>query len=170
MADFGLALDFMLSHEGGRRGHPSDPGGETCYGLSRRSYPDLDFDTLTKEQAAWIYKRDIWRPAALDVLSENVAVKVFDMAVNMGTRPAIRRLQRALNYLDALEEPLRLDGILGRLTAHAEKKQTKTKGGEADLMLALKGYHFDHYRRLVESDDTHYDVFARGWLRRAFDG
>lgn len=164
---FDAAFDFLLKHEGGYANDPCDPGGETCYGLSRRQYPHLDFSELTVADARHIYERDYWFPGNFQALPGPVAAKVFDMAVNMGVRAGIRKLQRAVNYTVVREEELRLDGVLGRETAHNAKTAYQTY--PEDLMRALIGYHFDHYRRLVESDFTNFEVFAMGWLRRAFD-
>ena len=161
------AFAFLVKHEGGYAFDPRDPGGETCYGLSRRWHPNLDLENLTEAEAREVYHREYWKPGNFAALPAPVAIKVFDMCVNMGFRAGVRKLQRSLNYLKVLEESLRLDGVIGRLTDDATTRVWQLMPD--DLMHALVGYHFDHYRRLVESDSTHYEVFARGWLRRAFD-
>jgi len=33
------AVEMVLAHEGGYVNDPNDPGGETKYGISKRSYP-----------------------------------------------------------------------------------------------------------------------------------
>ena len=55
MKDFDKALKFVLKWEGGYSNDPNDPGGETKYGISKRSYPELDISKLTLEQAKDIF-------------------------------------------------------------------------------------------------------------------
>ena len=57
---FLVAVEVVLTHEGGYTNNPADPGGETNYGISKRSYPQLDIKALTREQAVEIYRQDWW--------------------------------------------------------------------------------------------------------------
>ncbi|SPM44721.1 Uncharacterised protein [Orientia tsutsugamushi] len=94
---FEHAVNFVLSHEGGYSDDPDDDGGETKFGISKRSYPHVDVDALTVEQAKNIYKCDFWEPQLYkDIKDVNFATKVFDLAVNMGSNWAHRLVQRAL--------------------------------------------------------------------------
>lgn len=52
---FEHAVSFVLAHEGGYSDDPDDDGGETKFGISKRSYPHVDVDALTIEQAKVIY-------------------------------------------------------------------------------------------------------------------
>lgn len=47
--------------EGGYVNHPYGPGGETKYGISKRSHLDLDVPSIIKEDAALIYYNDFWK-------------------------------------------------------------------------------------------------------------
>ena len=86
--NFDAAFKRLIGHEGGYVNHPSDPGGATNFGISKRSYPGEDIAGMTLERAKTIYKRDFWGPAACDALPDAVRFDVFDMAVNMfSTRP-----------------------------------------------------------------------------------
>ena len=40
-------IDRLIEREGGYVNHPLDPGGETKYGITKRSYPDLDIQGLS---------------------------------------------------------------------------------------------------------------------------
>ena len=60
-SSFDLAIPIVLENEGGYVNDPADPGGETKYGISKRSYPALDIKNLTVEQATAIYLRDFWQ-------------------------------------------------------------------------------------------------------------
>ena len=44
--------------EGGYVNHPDDKGGETNFGISKRSYPTLNIRTLTRDDAMQINHRD----------------------------------------------------------------------------------------------------------------
>ena len=109
MADFSLAIDKTLAHEGGAKftDDPSDSGGATKYGISQAAYPDLDIRNLTEQQAREIYKRDYWdRVRADEITSQAVAENIFDTSVNMGVRTGSRLAQVAVEI-----EPA--DGIIG---------------------------------------------------------
>lgn len=71
--------------EGGYVFDEDDPGGETKYGISKRTYPDLDIKNLTPEMAEEIYKRDFWDKLGLDAYTNpRYQWKVFDISINMG--------------------------------------------------------------------------------------
>jgi len=95
---FDTAFDRLLGHEGGYVNHPKDPGGETNWGISKRSYPGVDIKNLTREQAAQIYLRDFWQP--LGAAPAAVKFQAFDFAVNSGIQTAIRKLQAAIDVAD----------------------------------------------------------------------
>lgn len=77
------AITTLLKVEGGYVNDPRDPGGETKYGISRRSYPNLDIARLTREDAVAIYERDFWTPIPAD-LPDALRWMAFDAAVNHG--------------------------------------------------------------------------------------
>jgi lysozyme family protein len=85
---FEAAVQNVLESEGGYVNHPSDPGGETNYGISKRSYPDLDIRSLTREDAVAIYERDYWARVPTD-LPDGLRWMVFDAAVNHGVSRAL---------------------------------------------------------------------------------
>ena len=59
---FDQAFDRLIDHEGGYVFDPRDPGGETKYGISKRSYPALNIKNLDLETAKAIYRKDFWDP------------------------------------------------------------------------------------------------------------
>ena len=94
---FVQAVEAVLNHEGGYVNDPDDPGGETKWGISRRSYPSLDITNLTREDAIAIYYRDWWRRYKYDLIEDAaVAAKVLDLSVNMGPSQAHKILQREI--------------------------------------------------------------------------
>lgn len=81
---FDACIEFVLAAEGGYVNDKYDTGGETKYGISKRSYPKVDIKNLTLEAAREIYKRDYWDACHCSELLEPLDVVVFDTAVNMG--------------------------------------------------------------------------------------
>src|SRR5688500_3822527 len=96
--NFDTAFDRLIGHEGGYVNDPQDPGGETNWGISKRSYPNVDIKALTRDGAKAIYLADFWNPLA----DADPAIKfqVFDFAVNGGLPVAIRKLQAAIGVAD----------------------------------------------------------------------
>lgn len=146
--NFDKAFEVLIGHEGGYVNNPSDPGGETKYGVSKRAYPDVDIANLTIEQAKAIYLRDYWQRARCDELPPTVAFQVFDTAVNSGIGQSIRFLQRAVGVAD--------DGHVGPLTINAVRRL------DAESIAArFNGHRLEFMTKL-----STFDVFGRGWARR----
>ena len=108
---FSVAVAFVLRHEGGYVNDPADPGGETKFGISKRSYPDLDIRGLTEGDAELIYLRDFWIPLLCDQLPAPLPLVMLDTAVNCGPRRAARWLQSACGAPG--------DGVMGPVTVAA---------------------------------------------------
>ena len=53
-------IKVVLKHEGWYVNDPVDPGGETNFGIAKRSHPDVDIKNLTEEGAKEIYYQDYW--------------------------------------------------------------------------------------------------------------
>ncbi len=93
---FERAMARLLGDEGGYVDNPADPGGETKFGITKREYPNLDIAALTPATAAAIYYRDWWQRYGYGDLPGPIAVKLFDLAVNIGPDHAARCIQPAL--------------------------------------------------------------------------
>jgi lysozyme family protein len=160
MADFRLAIPTVLKHEGGYVNDPSDAGGETAYGISKRSYPHLDIARLTRTEAEVIYRDDFWAPLQLDaVKDQEVATKVFDSAVLIGKFRAVKFLQRALQNAGGGIVPV--DGHIGPDTLRAVNAASPVL-----LIHAYRHLLATYYEGLAEAvpGDT---KFLKGWLNRA---
>jgi lysozyme family protein len=144
---FEKSVKHVLDHEGGYVNHPSDPGGETKYGISKRSYPNFDIRNLTLDQAKMIYKKDYWDKIKGDQLPDDVAFILFDMAVNLGIFQAVKLLQKAVDTVQ--------DGILGPMTIKAIKEDTPAK--------------LTFERIMFYSSLANFKVFGRGWTNRSID-
>lgn len=158
---FEAAFTETLGFEGGYVNDPADPGGETKYGISKRSYPDLDIASLAIDDAKRIYRRDYWERLKLDqVRSGRIAAEIFDTAVNAGRRAAALIAQRALNYLG---EKLEEDGVCGPVTIAAVNKWIGKD--EKALFVCLNGFQFMHYYEIAKANVT-LKRYARGWTKR----
>ena len=156
MARFEGAIGTVLKHEGGYVNDPADPGGETKYGISKRSYPHLNIKALTVEQAKAIYRKDFWRYNRIK--NQRVATKVFDMGVNMGPSTAHRILQQALRNLG---QQITVDGKFGPRTLAATNR---TDAGR--LIQELRVLQAERYVGIILARPAS-KRFLRGWLRRA---
>lgn len=159
MSDFRPAFEFMIQHEGGYSDDPSDPGGETNWGISKRSYPYLDIRSLSQEDAAQIYQRDFWQPKPYRmIISQRVANKVFDLAVNMGFQEAHCIVQRACNELG---KKIWADGQLGPLTIQAINEC------DPDFLLDAIRYNARHFYMELVARRPSSQKFLNGWIKRA---
>lgn len=155
---FDVAITRILGFEGGYGNNPNDPGGETNFGISKRSYPDLDIRNLTREEAIGIYKRDFWVGSRLDQLSPRIGGATLDLSVNMGLRAAVKLLQHAMVDCGAT---LELDGRLGPRTINASSRVELVP-----CLAALRWRACLFYLAIVEGRQSS-SVFLKGWLRRA---
>lgn len=145
---FQVAFDRLIGHEGGYVQDPNDPGGETQWGISKRSYPFVNIRELTREDARAIYRRDFWARIHADDLADGVAFQVFDFAVNSGIETAVRSLQRAVGVAD--------DGHWGPVSQAAAQAMS-----ESDVILRLNGVRLDYMTRLAN-----WPHHGKGWARR----
>jgi lysozyme family protein len=154
------AFDYLMYHEGGYVNHPNDPGGETKYGISKRSYPHLNIKDLTRDQARQIYFVDFWHKCECeDIEDETIATKFFDLAVHTGISQAVKLIQRALR---ATGTHVAEDGIIGPVTLSAINKADPT-----DLLAALKSETAGYYRLIANANPSQ-KKFINCWLNRAY--
>jgi len=170
---FDKILAFVLHWEtggdmvnGGHTNNPRDPGGETKWGISKRSYPQLNIRDLLLDPARNIYADDYWiatgtQRSYCDHMLWPLNGAHFDCTVNIGnhkfskarepiyTGRANMILQRALGVDD--------DGVIGPVTLAAIS--------EADPLQVAK--------RAIQQRDFYFsqlgpwaEEFRRGWHRR----
>lgn len=145
--DFDTAFDRLMGHEGGYVNNPNDPGGETQWGIAKRSYPNVDIANLTKDAAKEIYRRDFWDP--LGDTPASIKFQVFDFAVNSGIQTAIRKLQAAIGVAD--------DGHWGPMSA----AKLASLNPSAVLM------RFVAQRIRFWTSLSTWPTFGKGWANRA---
>jgi len=149
-------LGIILEHEGGYVNHPSDPGGETNMGVTKRVYEEhggtKDMKDLTFDDISPIYKKSYWDRVKGDQLPEGLDLCIFDFGVNAGTGRATKYLQEMIgttpdgaigpNTLRKLDQFIGMEGIDGAITEYQHRRQ-----------------------KYYESLKT-FETFGRGWTRR----
>lgn len=148
-AAFEEAFDRLIGHEGGYVNHPADPGGETKFGISKRSYPNLDIAALTRETVKPIYYEDFWKVCGVG-LHRSVLYQVFDAAVNHGAGNAIRMLQRAVDVAD--------DGHWGARSNAAYAAMDRN-----DVLFRFLSFRGQFMVKL-----STFPKFGAGWMNRIF--
>ena len=156
MSKFDEIIEVVLEHEGGYVNDPKDPGGETNFGIAKRSNPDVDIKNLTKAEATLIYKTKYWDKNKVESLPEELWHIYFDMCVNMGRSRAVKILQQsAVNR----GTNIKVDGGLGPNTIKA------LKGVELERVRAFR---VRYYVELVNKKPD-LEKFYFGWFRRALE-
>lgn len=92
---FEAAIAGVLRTEGGYVNDPSDHGGETNFGISKRANPDVDVANLTEAKAKAIYRERYWKPINADALPAELQQVAFDAAVNQGVGWTKKALAKA---------------------------------------------------------------------------
>lgn len=148
MMDVTIALDRVLGHEGNYVNDPVDPGGETNFGISKRSYPDEGIKNLTRARACFLYERDFWKPVASQTSDGALQFQLMDAAVNHGMGNSTRFLQRALGVAD--------DGHFGKYSRAA-----LAAADSKDVHLLFMAERFEFWCKL-----STFARFGKGWTLR----
>lgn len=167
MADFKTAHQFVERWEGGYSRHPSDRGGETYLGISRKAHPTWEGwafleqgdKAIARDKAEQLYRTEYWEPIQGDKYdSQRLATIVYQCAVNVGVRRAIRWLQEVL--LSHSKGWIAVDGIMGPKTLHKLTQCDDFVVGEEFL-----DKQEEHYMAIAASDISQ-RVFLNGWRNR----
>ncbi len=152
-ANFITAVGQVLVDEGGYSNDPDDPGGETNFGIDKRTYPNVDIRNLTRDGAIKIYYTDWWQKYRLDLFPNVLANKMLNVGVNTGMSQAVKFLQRAAGAP--------ADGVIGPITRGA--------AGKADpgtILQSIRDQQKQFYINLVNARPV-LGKFLNGWLTRA---
>ena len=186
MASYDPAFDKVLGLEGGYVDHPNDPGGATNWGISIRylrergdldgdGLPDGDLDgdgdidvddirAMNPADAKHLYHTGFWVPNRLqEIADQEVAEKIFDMCVNMGSRQAWKLVQQACNEMGG---DLTVDGIVGPATLGVIDAYSDPGAPDGPLVNLIREQQVQFYERLVERRPN-LAVFLDGWKNRA---
>jgi|GEM_PF-992315 len=132
--------EWILETEGGYVNNPADPGGETKYGISKRSFPNIDIPKLTLDQALNIYYNTYWMALGLNNYPFPFAFVCFDCAILCGPRWTSNIMKNA--YLDL---------------------QSQAKNWDIQAMYVLRK-RIDYH-----THDPNFREFGQGWLNRVAD-
>lgn len=169
-------IEATIGKEGGYVNHPSDPGGETRWGITKRVAQANGYTgsmrELPREKAVAIYRQEYAiKPgfAAVAEISPAVGEELFDTGVNMGPAVPSRYFQRALNAFNLrgkIYPDLVVDGKLGPASLAAFRAFLKHRGGEGErvMLKALNAMQAARYIELTEARPANED-FVFGWLR-----
>jgi len=151
-----IIIEKTILLEGGFTNNLADKGGATKFGISQKSYPNLDIKSLTKEKAIEIYKRDFYDKLRCDeIIDLKIRWKLFDVAVNIGKNRAVKLFQKVVEQ--------KVDGIIGPQTIKAINNFDYN-----ELILKIISLQMEHYINIVLIDRSQL-VYLRGWRRRAFE-
>jgi lysozyme family protein len=152
--NFKKCLDLVLKSEGGWVNHPSDPGGETNLGVTKRvweeyvGHPVESLKKLTKDDVAPMYEQKYWRPCYGEVLHRGLDFVVFSMGVNAGPGRSVKLLQQSIGCVS--------DGVIGPRT-----RELISASNTATLIAKFSETRREYYRAL-----KNFPVFGKGWLAR----
>ena len=152
---FNKIIYKVLEHEGGYVNDKDDLGGETNYGITKRFYPNIDIENLSKQEAIDIYYDDYWIPSKAEKLPKHLQYPYFDTVVNTGQRRAVKILQQACNDKNFFK--IEEDGVIGAKTISAAAKL------EEDRFIS---YRILFYSKVI-SDKPEQKKFWYGWFKRA---
>ena len=171
-------IEKTLGHEGAYANHPSDPGGETMWGIIKRTAVANGYlgpmSAMPRQTAVNIYYTEYAvRPgfAAVAAISPAVGAELFDSGVNVGiSRPAIwfQEWLNAFNLRGKLYPDIKEDGIIrpDGETIRAFKAYIAKRGPEAAkvMVAALNGDQATHYKTITRKREANED-FTYGWVR-----
>lgn len=158
----------VIQVEGGYVNHPSDPGGETNMGVTKRVAVQHGYTgpmkTIPRAVVESIYyKSYLVEPGyePLIALDPAVTEELFDTTVNMGPARPSRFLQQSLNEIcPALR--LSVDGKVGPATIAGFARCQRTLLCQA-MLPRLDGKQHAEYDRLVRVNPR-LKAFYRGWI------
>ena len=151
--EFPEAIVHILAAEGGYSNNPKDPGGETRYGITKRTARAHGYlgsmRTLPMATAARIYKISYWDVCQCGQLPPWLRLAVFDAAVHSGPAQSVRWLQQALG--------VPVTGRIGPETVAAAAGKTDCQA-VIDALLDLR---LAYLQRL-----KNWKTFKNGWTAR----
>ena len=156
---FDKIFSFTIGKEGDYVNDKDDPGGETGFGISKKTYPKEDIKNITIERAKEIYYKDYWIISDCDKLISAgyplTAMALFDSSVNCGILTSKKFIQQYLNIY--------IDGILGPKTM----KEINLKK-DFDLCNGILDKRENYYLQII-SVNPKLSKFGKGWVNRVRD-
>ncbi len=150
--NFDESFERLIGHEGGYSNHPSDPGGETMFGVTKRVAVEHGYTGAMKdlplEKAKQIAKVAYWDTVNADQMPAGICFDLFDGSYNSGPTQSIKFLQRAAGVT--------ADGVIGPATMKAVHDTRVER-----LHARYNGHRLDFLNNL-----NTWPSFGRGWSQR----
>ena len=167
MNNYAPAIKQLLENEGGYVNDPSDPGGETNFGICKRDNPDLDIKNLTKEFASDWYHKHYWLKYGFHLINDDrLARWLFNHVVNCGEHPVIKCIQTALQTIlhraNRFDISITIDGVIGPQTIKLINEWYKT----TDLLMVENNL-WNHYEQLMQKNPK-LEKYRNGWHARCY--
>lgn len=129
---------------------PTDRGGRTRWGISQRTFPNVNLDLLSREGAIDLYLEHYWTPVRGADLGPALDLVVFDTSVPCGAPRAVKMLQQVVGA--------KPDGILGVRTLATLGKFSRQRVIEEYLELRMRFHVVDGMKNPEQP--------LEGWLNR----
>ena len=165
---FTWAVTWLLTQEGGYVHDPADHGGATNRGITQATYnawrkrqgkPIAPVRECGLSETRAIYRADYWDAVQGDALAEispNMALCVFDAAVQSGPPVAARTFQRTVHATP--------DGVIGPVSLACYRLRRQAMGDRV-LVEAFLERRRGFYAAILLRDPTQ-RRFAAGWKHR----
>lgn len=146
----GKFIRKILVLEGGSKitNDPSDSGGQTKYGISKKAFPNVNVINLTEQQAIDIYKNNFYNVCMIDSINDELlALHVFDFAVNAGIGRSVKTLQKIVGSAQ--------DGVIGA--------KTLSMANSGNFSTEFIQARINFYKSIGVGKNA---KFLKGWLNR----
>lgn len=155
----------MRENEGGFSDNPHDKGGATIYGISSKWFPN-DYSAImgapTQEEKELLtkqfYYNHFYNPLYDKIFYEPLAVRLFDLGVNLGKGISITLLQETFNRLS--QNKISEDGKFGEGTLRGINLPPIV---HENFYSSYQKRTEEYYRGLKD-----FSIFGKGWLNRLY--
>ena len=171
MANFDVAFQFLMDNEDAARAYAvvpdAPPGAHAISGINSAAFPG-EFEAIAalaqNERALAVeqfYQAHFWNQWYAQLTSDEVAKRVFDMAVNAGSVAAVRCLQEAMKSLVRSFPLLVTDGLWGPNTI----QQVNLVKSDS-IIPAFQQARVTHYDALIAANPA-LAIYKDTWTARA---
>lgn len=168
-------IDKTIGVEGKYSNNSADRGGETMWGITEFTARAFGYKNemrdMPRSVAVVIYRARFWIQPKFDQLAEidqTLALRLFDIGVNMGQSAGVKFLQRALNVLNRNQADypdIAVDGSLGKITlqALAAFLKLRSQQGHSVILEMVIAQQTTRYIEIAEKNASQ-ERFEFGWV------
>jgi lysozyme family protein len=170
MSDFLPAYNFMMDSEDAGREYKQVPdvGGSAISGINSHDFPE-EFAAIAAipqsqrgDLVCAFYRNHLWNQWLEQLQSQDLANRVFDASVNMGSGTAVKLLQESIELAD--EGPgsaIMVDGKWGPITV------ALANGDDSERLIQdFRHARIQHYQAIVAANPSE-AKFLPAWIARA---